>query len=225
MNISIISTNKNPLRQTYIKHITNMLVPASILAMESRFSPSGSPPGKMYLLTNALVKHVKQLMTHHDVHMTYLLFTSVHHSCHRKLWRKISCISPPARWGLLDFMSVACSSSSPHLLSSSSCSTTTIHAQCSLPDLNHDHHRQCSLPDLNHDHPRPVFPAGPQPRPSPPSVPCRTSTTTIHAQCSLPDLNREYPRQVFPAGPQPRVSTPSVPCRTSCRKNARRYAR
>ena len=74
-------------------------------------------------------------------------------------------------------------------------STTTIHAQCSLPDLNHDHHRQCSLPDLNHDHPRPVFPAGPQPRVSPPSVPCRTSTTTIHAQCSLPDLNREYPRQ------------------------------
>ena len=48
---------------------------------------------------------------------------------------------------------------------------------------------QCSLPDLNHDHPRPVFPAGPQPRPSTPSVPCRTSTTTIHAQCSLPDLN------------------------------------
>ena len=84
-------------------------------------------------------------------------------------------------------------------------STTTIHAQCSLPDLNHDH-------------PRPVFPAGPQPRPSTPSVPCRTSTTTIHAQCSLPDLNHDHPRPVFPAGPQPRVSTPSVPCRTSCRK-------
>ena len=77
---------------------------------------------------------------------------------------------------------------------------------------------QCSLPDLNHDHPRPVFPAGPQPRPSTPSVPCRTSTTTIHAQCSLPDLNHDHPRPVFPAGPQPRVSTPSVPCRTSCRK-------
>ena len=98
--------------------------------------------------------------------------------------------SPPARWGLLDFMSVACSS--PPLLSSSS-STATLDAQCSLSDLNHDH-------------PRPVFPAGPQPRPSPPSVPCRTSTTTIHAQCSLPGLNREYPRQVFPA------------CRTSCKK-------
>ena len=84
-------------------------------------------------------------------------------------------------------------------------------------------------PDLNHDHPRQVFPAGPQPRPSTPSVPCRTSTARIHAKCSLPDLNRENPRQVFPAGPQPRPSTPSefpagpqprestpsVPCRTS----------
>ena len=97
--------------------------------------------------------------------------------------------SPPARWGLLDFMSVACSS--PPLLSSSSCSTATLDAQCSLSDLNHDH-------------PRPVFPAGLQPRPSTPSVPCRTSTTTIHAQCSLPDLNREYPGPVFPAGPEPR---------------------
>ena len=88
-----------------------------------------------------------------------------------------------------------------------------------------------------------VFAAGPQPRPSTPSVPCWTSTTTIPAQCSLPDLNRDHPRPVFPAGPQPRpsppsvpcrtstgVSRPSVPCRTSCRKiwdkeNARRYAR
>ena len=112
--------------------------------------------------------------------------------------------SPPARWGLLDFMSVACS---PPLLSSSSCSTATLDAQCSLSDLNHDH-------------PRPVFPAGPQPRPSPPSVPCRTSTTTIHAQCSLPDLNREYPRQVFPAGPHVgRYGTKNV--QKKVRKNVR----
>ena len=99
-------------------------------------------------------------------------------------------------------------------------STTTIHAQCSLPDLNHGH-------------PRPVVPAGPQPRistasasrcpPRPPaqlrlaihSVRCRTSTTTIHTQCSLPDLNHNHPRPMFPAGPQPRPSTPSGPCRTS----------
>ena len=77
----------------------------------------------------------------------------------------------------------------------------------------------------NHDHPRPVFPARPQPRPSTPSVPCRTSTTTIHAQCSLPDLNHNHPRPVFPAGPQPRPSTPSVPCRTSTASiQAKRYA-
>ena len=84
---------------------------------------------------------------------------------------------------------------------------------------------------LNCDPRSTVFPAGPQPRPSTsvcpagpqpwssvPSVPCRTSTTTIRAQCSLPDLNRDHPRPVFPAGPQPRPSAPSVPCRTSCRK-------
>ena len=121
--------------------------------------------------------------------------------CHMYAIR--SWFSPPARWGLLDFMSVACSSSPPPLLSSPPppaqprpsthsglcrTSTTTIHAQCSLPDLNHDHHRQCSLPDLNRGYPRPVFPAGPQPRPSTPSVPCRTSTASIHAKCSLPDL-------------------------------------
>ena len=88
---------------------------------------------------------------------------------------------------------------------------------------------QRSLPDLNHDHPRPVFPAGPQPRPSTPSVPCRTSTTTSHAQCSLPDLNhdhprqcslpdlnREHPRQVFPAGPQSRLPDVQKRCQIEC---------
>ena len=136
--------------------------------------------------------------------------------------------SPPARWGLLDFMSVACSSSPPLLLISSSPPprrpprpprpTATRDPQCSLSDLNHDH--PCSVFPAG-PQPRPstsVCPAGPQPWPSTPSVPCRTSTTTIHAQCSLPDLNHDHPRPVFPAGPQPRVSTPSVPCRTSCRK-------
>ena len=134
----------------------------------------------------------------------------------------ISLFSPPARWGLLDFMSVASSSSSFSSFSSSSSSSPPPPPRpprrprrpCSTATRD----PQCSLPDLNHDHPRPVFPAGPQPRPSTPNVPCRTSTTTILAQCSLPDLNHDHPRPVFPAGPQPRVSTPSVPCRTSCRK-------
>ena len=132
---------------------------------------------------------------------------------------QIKVFSPPARWGLLDFMSVACSSSpllvsSPPLLSSS-CSTATLDAQWSLSDLNHDHPRPVFPAGPQPRPSRPVFPAGPQPRVSPPSVPCRTSTTTIHAQCSLPDLNHDHPRPVFPAGPQPRPSTPSVPCRTS----------
>ena len=72
-----------------------------------------------------------------------------------------------------------------------------------------------SSPDLNYDDHSRVFAAGPQPRPSTPSVRCRTSTTTSHAQCSLPDLNHDHPRPVFAAGPQPRPSTPSVRCRTS----------
>ena len=76
-------------------------------------------------------------------------------------------------------LSVPCRTSTTTSPPSVPCRTST----ASIP-------AQCSLPDLNHDHPRPVFPAGPQPRPSPPSVPCRTSTTTIHAQCSLQDLNR-----------------------------------
>ena len=127
------------------------------------------------------------------------------------LWEIV--FSPPARWGLLDFMSVAWSSSSSS--SSSSCSTATLDAQWSLSDLNHDHPRPVFPAGPQPRPSPPVFPAGPQPRVSPPSVPCRTSTTTIHAQCSLPDLNHDHPRPVFPAGPQPRPSTPSVPCRTS----------
>ena len=127
---------------------------------------------------------------------------------------------------LLLLLSSSSSSSSSYSLSS--CSTATRDPQCSLSDLNHD---------LNHDHPRPVFPAGPQPRPSmpvfpagpqprpsTPSVPCRTSTASIHAKCSLPDLNREYPRQVFPAGPHVgRYGTKNV--QKKVRKNVRRYVR
>ena len=142
-------------------------------------------------------------------------------------------VSPPARWGLLDFISVDfpppsnSASSGPQPRPSTPSvpcrtSTTTIHAKCSLPDLNRENPRQ-------------VFPAGPQPRESTPSVPCRTSTATTHAQCSLPDLNRDHlrpvflpdlnrenPRQVFPAGPQPTERMPKdmpdrMPDRTSDR--------
>ena len=128
--------------------------------------------------------------------------------------------------------------SSPLLLSSppAPCrtSTTTIHAQCALPDLNHDHHRpvspagpqpRVSPPSvLNHDHPRPVFPAGPQPRPSSPSVPCRTSTTTIHAQCFLPDLNRDFQIAVGTAGPQRQECQKrcQIECQKICQKECQK---
>ena len=57
-----------------------------------------------------------------------------------------------------------------------------------------------------HDHPQPVFLAGAQPRPSTPSVPRRTSTTTIHAQCSLPDLNHStQPQTHITANTQPQT--------------------
>ena len=126
--------------------------------------------------------------------------------------------------------------------SSSSCSTATRDPQCSLSDLNHDHPRPVfpagpqprpSTPSVpcrtsTTTIPRPVFPAGPQPRPSAPSVPCRTSTATIRAQCSLPDLNRDHPRPVVPAGPHVgRYGTKNVQkkVRKNVRKNVRRYAR
>ena len=118
-------------------------------------------------------------------------------------WSNLCFCSPPARWGLLDFMSVASSSSS-----ASSC--LVLLSSLLLVSLS-----SSSSSLLNCDPRSTVFSAGPQTRPSTPSVPCRTSTTTIHAQCSLPDLNHDHPRPVFPAGPQPRPSTPSVPCRTS----------
>ena len=134
--------------------------------------------------------------------ITHILLTFWSHS--GSLWNPFVShhFSPPARWGLLDFMSVDFRLPPPA-------------ASCRRLPPPSAFRRLPPPPDLNHDHPRQVFPAGPQPRPSTPSVPCRTSTATIHAKCSLPDFNRENPRQVFPAGPQPRESTPSVPCRTS----------
>ena len=88
-------------------------------------------------------------------------------------------------------------------------STTTIHASVPCRTSTTTIPAQCSLPDLNHDHPRPVFPAGPQPRPSTPSVPCRTSTASI-----LEDMPDRMP-EGMPDG---------IPDRMPARY-ARRYAR
>ena len=90
--------------------------------------------------------------------------------------------SPPVR---LDFMLV----SSFLLLPSSVVAVLVffncephVSMQCALPDLNREPRVQCSPPDLYGEQTCPVFPAGPQPRPSVASVPCRTSTATFCAQ-------------------------------------------
>ena len=90
-------------------------------------------------------------------------------------WEICGFHSPPARWGLLDFMSVASFRSS---------SAPAFRLACLLLVLSSSSSSNCDLRST-------AFPAGPQPRPSPPSVPCRTSrisTASIHAKCSLPDL-------------------------------------
>ena len=177
----------------------------------------------IYIMYICLIKYIYMRFTgiiHSRISLTNLGCNHWPHILWHKSVKSLV-FSPPARWGLLDFMSVASSSSSSSSSSSFSSLFSSSFSSSSSPlfssPLLVSSPRllsSCSLPDLNHDHPRPVFPAGPQPRPSPPvfpagpqprvsppSVPCRTSTTNIHAQCSLPDLNREYPRQVFPAEP------------------------
>ena len=177
-------------------------------------------------------------MSQRMINMEYEGFRSFFPTCQVRVVRfYVSCLLLPPLLILSSLSSSSCSTatldhsglcrtSTTTILLSGLCrtSTTTITASVPCRTSTTTIPAQCSLPDLNHDHPRPVFPAGPQPRPSPPSVPCRTSTTTIHAQCSLPDLNREYPRPVFPAGPHVgRYGTKNV--QKKVRKNVRRYAR
>ena len=130
--------------------------------------------------------------------------------CAHVPFERVKLYSPPARWGLLDFMSVAFRLLLLVLL----VLRLLLLLLVLLVVLVILAVLVVWLSSSNCDPRSTVFSAGPQPRPSTPSVPCRTSTTTIPAQCSLPDLNHDHPRPVFPAGPQPRVSPPSVPCRT-----------
>ena len=136
----------------------------------------------------------------------------------RSRWRPMSTTRRAATWSLLRYTYK--STFFEHLFPTCQVRVVRFYVSCLLLSSS-----PLLLLLLNRDPRRTVFSVGPQPRPSTPSVPCRTSTTTIPAQCSLPDLNHDHPRPVFPAGPQPRVSTPSVPCRTSTTKNLRRYTR
>ena len=67
-------------------------------------------------------------------------------------------------------------------------------AHCSPPDLYGDTHLNRSVPCPTSTARPFVFPAGPQPRTSAASVPCRTSTANLPGQCSLPGLNRQTKR-------------------------------
>ena len=95
------------------------------------------------------------------------------------------CCSPPARWGLLDFIRAVL------LLL-----RLLLHLLLLAVQI-------------------PVGTAGPPPRAQDPSGHCRTSTATSRLQWALPDLNRDFQIAVGTAGPQPRAPDPSGHCRTS----------
>ena len=80
---------------------------------------------------------------------------------------------------------------------SSRTSTTTIQAQCSLPDLNRELQTQ-------------VFPAGPQPQPSAPSVPCRTSTASSRPRCFYRTSAAQCSCRTSTATSRPKCSLPDL---------------
>ena len=119
--------------------------------------------------------------------------------------------SPPAKWGLLDFiravllLRLRILRLHPRLLlavqipvgtgrtpdPSGHCRTSTATSRS-----------QWALPDLNRDFQVAVGTAGPRPWASDPSGHCRTSTATSRSQWALPDLNRDFQIAVGTAGPQ-----------------------
>ena len=102
------------------------------------------------------------------------------------------CFSPPARWGLLDFIRAV-------LL-------LLLRLLCLLRLLARRLLLAVQIP---------VGTAGPPPRAPDPSGHCRTSTASCRSQWALPDLNRDFQVAVGTAGPQPRAPDPSGHCRTS----------
>ena len=145
---------------------------------------------------------------------------------------------PPVRWGLLDFMSAcsssasssACSSSSSSsssASSSSACSSSSSSSSSSRHPLasTASSHVQCSLPDLNHDHLRPVFPDGPQRRPSASSVPCHTSTDRKNVKQNVRKYVRKIVRKYVRKNVRKDVNICQKECQKFVRKNVRRYVR
>ena len=110
--------------------------------------------------------------------------------------------SPPARWGLLDFIRAVLLLLLLHLL---------LGSQWAQPDP----HRELQIP---------VGTAGPPPRAPDPSGHCRTSTASSRSLWALPDLNRDFQVAVGTAGPQPRLPDRSGHCRTSTATSRSQWA-
>ena len=144
--------------------------------------------------------------------------------------------SPPARWGLLDFIKVTRGWTSSVLIllvllllllvllvlivlvspaadRSGNCRTASASSRS-----------QWALPDLMCELQIPVGNAGPQPRAPDPSGQRRTSTASSRSQWATPDLNGELPIPVGNAGPQPRAPDPSGQRRTSTASSRSQWA-
>ena len=137
--------------------------------------------------------------------------------------------SPPARWGLLDFIRAVLLLRLRllHLL------RLLLHRELQIPvgtagppprapdasghcrTSTASSRSQWALPDLHRELQIPVGTAGPQPRLPDRSGHCRTSTATSRSQWAQPDLNRDFQIAVGTAGPQPRLPDRSGHCRTS----------
>ena len=105
--------------------------------------------------------------------------------------------SPPARWGLLDFIRAVLL-----LLLCLRLLTRRLLLAVQIP----------------------VGTAGPPPRAPDPSGHCRTSTASCRSQWALPDLNRDFQVAVGTAGPQPRLPDRSGHCRTSTATSRSQWA-
>ena len=108
--------------------------------------------------------------------------------------------SPPARWGLLDFIRAV-------LLLLLRLRIRLLHLLRLLLAVQ-----------------IPVGTAGPPPRAPDPSGHCRTSTASARSQWALPDLHRELQIPVGTAGPQPRLPGCSGHCRTSTATSRSQWA-
>ena len=135
-------------------------------------------------------------------------------------WKTLmSSISPPARWGSLDFnrallllLLLLLRLLRPDPSGHSRTSTASCRSQWALPDLN----REFQVA---------VGTAGPQPRAPDPSGHCRTSTASSRSQWALPDLNRDFQiPAVGTAGAQPRLPDCSGHCRTSTATSRSQWA-